>query len=342
MVTEAIKKVLSRENLTERESAAVMASIMEGEVSPAQFGALVVGLRMKGETSEEITGFARAMREKSIKVRTNRPIVVDTCGTGGDRLNTFNISTTAAFIVAGAGAAVAKHGNRAASSKCGSADVLEALGVNISLSAEQVGSLIDEVGIGFLFAASLHPAMKHAAIPRREIGVRTVFNILGPLTNPAGARRQVLGVFEDWGCELLAGALARLGSERAMVVHGLRGIDELATFGETHVCEVRDAEVSQWVFRPQDVGLRACSPEDIAGGEAAHNAEVFMQVLSGGAPRAREIAALNAGAALFVSGLAESLQHGLELADATIAEGAALDVFRRYKDRSQALGAQQT
>lgn len=342
MVVDAIKKALGRENLTEQEAFQVMGAIMEGEVTPAQFGALVVGLRMKGETSEEITGFARAMRERSIKVCTTRPVVVDTCGTGGDRLNTFNISTTAAFIVAGAGAAVAKHGNRAASSKCGSADVLEALGVNISLSADQVGQLIDETGIGFLFAASLHPAMKHAAIPRREIGVRTVFNILGPLTNPAGARRQVLGVFEDWGCELLAGALARLGSERALVVHGLKGIDEIATFGETHVCEVQDRKVRQWVFRPQDVGLGTSSPDEISGGDPAHNAEVFTQALSGGAPRAREIAALNAGAALFVAGVAESLQHGLELADEAISSGAAMDVFKRYRDRTRSLAAQAT
>ncbi|MEI6914208.1 MAG: anthranilate phosphoribosyltransferase, partial [Armatimonadota bacterium] len=325
MIVEAIKKILDRQELTEDEASEVMASIMEGEVSPAQFGALVTGLRMKGESIDEVTGFARAMRARSLKVPTSRSQLVDTCGTGGDKLNTFNISTTAAFIVAGAGVAVAKHGNRAASSKCGSADVLEALGVNISLDTAQVGHLIDTVGIGFLFAAALHPAMKHAAAPRREIGVRTVFNILGPLTNPAGARYQVLGVFEEWGCGLLAGALAKLGSERALVVHGLRGIDEMATFGETHVSEVRNGRVTDWVFKPKDIGLTPCNPDEIVGGDAGYNADVFLQVLKGGAPRAREIACLNAGAALFVSGRADSLQNGLALADETVTDGAALD-----------------
>lgn len=335
-----LPKLLARENLSEAEATDMMSAIMDGETTPAQIAALVVALRMKGETSEEVCGLARAMRERAIKVKTSRPLVVDTCGTGGDRLSTFNISTTAAFIAAGAGVAVAKHGNRAASSKCGSADVLEALGVNISIPPERVGELIDETGIGFMFAASLHPAMKHAAVPRREIGVRTVFNILGPLTNPAGAKHQVLGVFEEWGCELLAGALARLGSEKALVVHGRHGIDEIATFGETVVSEVTGGKIDCWVFAPGDVGLKAVSPGDIEGGEPARNAEIFTQVLSGGAPAEREIACLNAGAAIYVAGMAKSLQDGLAMADRSVSEGAALDVFEKYRDRTLAGGEQ--
>lgn len=338
MNPDILRKLLAGENLVEQEAAGMMAAIMEGEVTPAQFGALVVALRMKGETSEEVCGLARAMRERAVKVHTSRPRVLDTCGTGGDRLNTFNISTAAAFIAASAGVSVAKHGNRAASSKCGSADVLEALGVPINLPADAVGRLIDETGIGFLFAAALHPAMKHAAVPRREIGVRTVFNLLGPLTNPAGAKHQVLGVFEEWGCELLAGALAKLGSEKAMVVHGRAGIDEMATFGETLVCEVTGEKVQNWVFRPADAGLKEIAPEAIEGGEPARNAEVFLEVLSGGAPAAREISCLNAGAAIYVAGLAGSLQEGLAAADRAVSEGAAMDTFVRYRDMARAEG----
>ncbi len=331
-----IRKLAARGNLTEQEASGAMACIMDGEATPAQIAALAVALRMKGETSEEVCGFARSMRERSLKVITTRPLVIDTCGTGGDKLNTFNISTTAAFIVAGAGVAVAKHGNRAASSKCGSADVLEVLGVNIALSPEAVGRLIDETGIGFLFAPSLHPAMKHAAGPRKEIGVRTIFNILGPLTNPAGAKRQVVGVFEEWGCDLLAEALLRLGSERVMVAHGLHGIDEIATFGETRISEVRDGKVNTFQFRPYDVGLKEARVDDIAGGDPRYNAEVLMQVLSGGAPAAREIACLNAGAALFVAGRSDSLQEGLALADHVVSDGSAKEVFCLYKDRTNA------
>ena len=216
--------------------------------------------------------------------------------------------------------------------------IRDRLGVPINLPADAVGRLIDETGIGFLFAAALHPAMKHAAVPRREIGVRTVFNLLGPLTNPAGAKHQVLGVFEEWGCELLAGALAKLGSEKAMVVHGRAGIDEMATFGETLVCEVTGEKVESWVFRPADAGLKEIAPEAIEGGEPARNAEVFLEVLSGGAPAAREISCLNAGAAIYVAGLAGSLQEGLAAADRAVSEGAAMDTFVRYRDMARAEG----
>lgn len=338
MIVEAIRRLASAESLSREEAFAVMSAIMEGEATPAQIAAFVTALRMKGETSEEVCGLAQAMREHSLKVPVTRPSVVDTCGTGGARLKAFNISTTAAFIAAGAGAAVAKHGNRAASSSCGSADVLEALGVEIDLQPEQVGAIIDEVGIGFLFARTFHPAMKHAAAPRREIGIRTVFNILGPLTNPAGAKRQVVGVFEEWGCELLAGALLQLGAEHALVAHGRDGIDEIATFGETLIGEVKDGEVRMWTLRPQDVGLKPRRPEEIAGGDPAHNAEIFREVMAGGAPAAREIACLNAGAALYVSGLAQSLEEGLGLADRAVSDGSAKDVFEAYRARTLAAG----
>lgn len=337
MIAEAIRRLVAQESLSRQEAFDAMSAIMEGEATPAQIAAFVTALRMKGETSEEVCGLAQAMREHSLKVPVTRPAVVDTCGTGGARLKAFNISTTAAFIAAGAGAAVAKHGNRAASSSCGSADVLEALGVEIDLQPEQVGAIIDELGVGFLFARTFHPAMKHAAGPRREIGIRTVFNILGPLTNPAGAKRQVVGVFEEWACELLAGALLQLGAEHALVVHGREGIDEIATFGETLVGEVRDGDVNLWTVRPQDVGLKPRRPEEVAGGDPARNAGIFLEVLAGGAPAAREIACLNAGAALYVSGLAESLEQGLGLADRAVSDGAAREVFESYRSRTQAV-----
>ncbi len=336
---EAIRRLASGESLSREEAFAVMSAIMEGEATPAQIGAFVVALRMKGETSEEVCGLAQAMREHSLKVPVRRSDVVDTCGTGGAKLKAFNISTAAAFIAAGAGAVVAKHGNRAASSSCGSADVLEALGVEIDLQPAQVGAIIDELGVGFLFARTFHPAMKHAAAPRREIGIRTVFNILGPLTNPAGARRQVVGVFEEWGCELLAGALLQLGAEHALVVHGRDGIDEIATFGETLIGEVRDGQTSLWTLRPQDVGLTPRRPEDVAGGDPSRNAEIFRELMDGGAPAAREIACLNAGAALYVAGRAGSLEDGLALADRAVSEGRAKEVFEAYRARTQAAAA---
>lgn len=331
LISPILNKLIARQDLATAEATGLMGAIMDGDITPGQFGAIVMALRMKGETSDEVCGFASAMRERSIKVRTSRQLLVDTCGTGGDTQNTFNISTTSAFVVAGAGVAVAKHGNRAASSKCGSADLLEALGVNIALTPERVGQLIDQTGIGFLFAAALHPAMKHAAAPRREIGVRTVFNILGPLTNPAGAKRQVVGVFEPSTCELLAHALAKLGSERALVVHGVEGIDEISNFCETIVSELAEGQVRTYSISPSDVGLARRSVSEIQGGEPADNARIFMQVLSGSGGAAREIVCLNAGAALYAADVTGSLQKGLELADATISSGAALEVFERYK-----------
>jgi len=287
-----------------------------------------------------VTGFARVMREKSIKIPTKREptALIDTCGTGGDRRNTFNISTTAAFVVAGAGLAVAKHGNRAMSSKCGSADVLEALGVEIALSPEQVGRCIDEVGIGFMFAPAHHPSMKHAVVPRKEIGIRTVFNILGPLTNPAGARRQLIGVCEPHLPELMAGALLRLGSDRAIVAYGLDGIDELSTLGKTKVTELQDGKLKTYGISPEEVGLKPARPEDLSQGEdATDNARILEEVLGGKTGPAHDVVVLNAGAALKVGGKAGSLEEGMALAVASIESGKALAALNGLRKLCQEL-----
>jgi anthranilate phosphoribosyltransferase len=302
-----------------------MTEIMDGEATPAQISCLITALRMRGETVNEITGFVRVMREKSIKVTTSRTPLIDTCGTGGGKLKTFNVSTTAAFVVAGAGIAVAKHGNRAASSKCGSADVLEALGINFSLSAKEIGECIDECGIGFLFAPALHPAMKHAVGPRKEIGIRTVFNILGPMTNPAGAKYQVIGVFAPHLCELMAKVLANLGTERAMVFHGMDGLDECSTLGETLTAELRDGEVITYRFMPQDFGCRPAVYEKLVSGETpAEHAETLISILSGEKGPKRDIVVGNAATALYVTGKASDLTEGIAIASESIDSGTAL------------------
>lgn len=331
MIREAIKKVVEGHNLTEQEAAEVMQEIMDGEATPSQIAGFITAMRMKGETVDEVTGLARVMRDKSVKIPTGRE-PIDTCGTGGDRLNTFNISTAAAFVVAGAGLPVAKHGNRAMSSKCGSADVLEALGVSIVLSPDQVGRCIDEVGIGFMFAPAHHPSMKHAVAPRKEIGIRTVFNILGPLTNPAGAKRQLIGVFEPHLTELMAGVLERLGSDRAIIAHGLDGIDEISTIGKTKITELRDEKLETYEISPEDVGLKTARPEDLSqGDDPAESAKILESVLGGESGPARDIVVLNAGAVLMVGGKAETIEEGMSLAVISIESGkapAALDALR--------------
>ena len=340
MIREAIKKVVEGHDLTESEAVAAMQEIMDGEATPSQIASFITALRIKGETVDEVTGFARVMREKSVKIPTTRePIaLIDTCGTGGDRLNTFNISTASAFVVAGAGLAVAKHGNRAMSSKCGSADVLEALGVNIGLSPEQVGRCVDEVGIGFMFAPAHHPSMKHAVGLRKEIGIRTVFNILGPLTNPAGAKRQLIGVFDAYLTELMAGVLKRLGSDRAIVAHGLDGLDEISTLGRTRITELQDGELKTYEISPEDVGLKTAQPKDLAGGEdSAESARILEEVLNGKQGPARDVVLLNAGAALKVAGKADSFQEGIALAAASIDGGKARAVLKGFCKLSQDL-----
>lgn len=319
----AIAKLVERTDLTAAEAEAVMEEVMDGKATPAQIAGLIVALRMKGETADEIAGFARAMRRRALPVPTVRRNVVDTCGTGGDQHDTFNISTAAAFVAAGAGVAVAKHGNRSVSSKCGSADVLEAMGVRLDLGPEQVGRCIDEVGIGFLFAPALHPAMKYAIGPRRELRLRTVFNILGPLTNPAGAQRQVLGVFDSAWVRPLAEALAELGSDHALVVHGLDGLDEISTLGPTRVAELKNGVVTEYEIDPEEFGLPRAEPEDIAGGDLESSVAALRAVLDGQPGPRRDITLLNAAAAIYVAGLAESIAAGLQAAAEAIDSGQA-------------------
>ena len=338
---QAIQQLIEGSHLTEAQAAGVMRQIMEGEATPAQIAALVVALRMKGETVEEITGFARVMRQYavSIPVHTDK-VIVDTCGTGGDSLKTFNISTAAALVVAADGRlAVAKHGNRAASSKCGSADVLEALGVKLDLPADQVGKCVEEVGIGFLFAPAMHPSFKYAAGPRKEIGIRTIFNMLGPLTNPAGASVQLIGVYDGALCETLAHVLKNLGSHRALLVHGLDGLDELSTLGTTAISELKDGGVTSYTLDAEwDLGIARADIEHLAGCESpAENADVLLHILKGKDRGARrDIVLLNAAGVLLVAGAEDTLEAGMERAAALIDNGAAMAALEHLREFSNA------
>ncbi len=309
------------------EAKMVMLQIMNGGASDAQIGAYLMALRMKGETIEEIIGSARAMRAAASTVPTNVDgDLLDTCGTGGDRSGTFNISTTVAFVAAAAGIPVAKHGNRAASSKCGSADVLAELGVNLDLSPEQVGKCVDEIGIGFLFAVKLHPAMRHAIGPRRDLGIRTIFNILGPLTNPAGAQRQLMGVFAPELTDLLAKALRGLGSKSAMVVNGYGGLDELTTTGPNRISYLReDGEIVHIDVDPTELGFHTAHITDLKGDDAPTNAAILRSVLAGADSGAkRDVVLLNAGAAIMAAGRSASIADGIELAREAIDSGEAI------------------
>lgn len=303
MIRQAIAKLVEREDLAQDEAESAMSQIMHGEATPAQIGAFLTALRMMGETVSEVAGCASAMRRSATPVRPNRDNLVDTCGTGGDGAGTFNISTTAAFVVAAAGHGVAKHGNRAVSSKCGSADVLLALGVNLDLDAEQVAACIDTVGFGFLFAPMFHPAMKHAIGPRRELGMRTVFNILGPLTNPAGAERQLIGVYDERLTEPMAHALQAMGTSAAFVVHGADGLDELSTTGVNRVTHLVGGNVRTFDLDPQDLGLPRTTLSHLSGGsDTEENAAIVRSILGGEDHGSRrDIVLLNAGAALTVT-----------------------------------------
>lgn len=323
MIRDAIAALVGGRSLTMDQAASAMAEIMEGQVTPAQFGAFVTALRMKGETSEEIAGMARVMRDKAIPVRADGPLV-DTCGTGGDNASTFNISTAAAFAAAGAGLRVAKHGNRAASSQCGSADVLEALGVKIDLTAPQVERCLAEAGIGFMFAPSFHPAMKYAGAPRREIGVRTVFNILGPLTNPARAQAQVLGVAEPSLTEKMAVVLRLLGCRHALVVHGEDGLDEITISGQTEVRELVGERIRLYTVSPEDFGFSRAELDGIRGSSAKDNAALVRRLLAGASGPRRDVVLMNAAAAIMAGGLAKSLPEGAALAAEAIDSGRAL------------------
>lgn len=318
-----VRRAVGGQSLEQDEACAAIASIMAGTATPAQIAALLVGLSLKGETADEIAGAARAMREASLRIETQRRPLLDVCGTGGDGTGTFNVSTAVAFVVAGAGVAVAKHGNRAASSRCGSADVLEALGVKIDAPPEVSRAALEEVGIAFLFAQTHHPAMKHVAPVRREIGVRTLFNLLGPLTNPAGATHQVVGVAQERSLRLVAEALGKLGAVRAVAIRGEDGIDEASISAPTRVVEWTGDDVIEYTICPADVGLTTSSRESIAGGDAAENAAIVRDVLAGRHGPHRDVVLLNAALALRVAGVAADIADGARRAARAIDDGAA-------------------
>lgn len=332
MIKDAIHKVAERADLTEAEAEMVMGEIMDGTTTPAQIAAYLMGLRMKGETVEEIAGSVLAMRARATRIRVRDAQVVDTCGTGGDRAHTFNISTTAAFVVAGAGLTVAKHGNRSVSSKSGSADVLAALGVAINLSPDRVADCVNEVGIGFLFAPLYHSAMKHCAQPRQELGIRTLLNILGPLTNPAGARLQVVGVFDAGLTELLAKVLLHLGAQHCFVVHGMDGLDEITVTDRTRISEGKAGVVSSYAIDPSEFGLARVRPKELVGGSAEENAAITRDIFRGRKGPKRDIVCLNAAPALVAGRKAKTLQDGFELAQRTIDSGAAMEKLEALVD----------
>lgn len=333
-IQNALNRLIDRQNLTIEESRHIAGVLMRGEATPAQIAALLVALRMKGETVEEIAGFVSAMRENAVPCPVGVP-VVDIVGTGGDHADTFNISTTTAFVVAGAGGAVAKHGNRGVSSRSGAADVLQTLGLNLDLSPEQVARCVETAGVGFLFAQAFHPAMKNVGPVRRELGVRTVFNLLGPMTNPAGTRRLVIGVFDRSWCRPLAETLRVLDTEKAWVVHGSDGLDEITTTGPTHVCELSDGGIREFEISAADAGLPPASSADLKGGDPSENAAILRQILSGGPGPKRDIVVLNAAAALVVAGKAEDLAQGARLAEGSIDSGSAMRCLDRLVSLSR-------
>ncbi len=321
-----ISKLVDGKDLTEAEAEAVMKCVMSGEVTQAQISSFLTALRMKGETVEEITAFARVMREFAARITPKvDDILVDTCGTGGDKIKTFNVSTAAMFVAAGAGIRIAKHGNRSVTSKAGSADVIEAVGVQIDLPPEEVQRCIETIGIGFMFAPRFHGAMKHATSVRREMGIRTVFNVLGPLTNPAGAQAQLMGVYDAGLTEKLAHVLGKLGCKRAMVVHGLDGLDEISTLGRTQISELDERGVRTYTISPEELDIKRTTPEAIAGKDLAGNARMLLKVLRGEAGPCRDIVLINAAAAIVVGGKARDLREGIKIAAKAIDSGKAYE-----------------
>ncbi|MCX7002138.1 MAG: anthranilate phosphoribosyltransferase [bacterium] len=316
-------KLIGGTALARADARQLMARIMAGELTTAQIAAVAVALRMRGESADELLGFAQAMRQQAVPVPAPPAETVDTCGTGGDRLDTFNISTAAALVAAGAGVLVAKHGNRAASSRSGSADVLEALGVRLDLAPAQAARALQQIGIAFLFARAYHPALKHAAAARAELGVRTIFNLLGPLTNPAGARRQLLGVFPGADATMVATVLRELGTQRALVVRGHDGMDELTLTAPSDVTELRDGVITSYQLAPADVGLSPCTLDDLRGGDAAANAAIIREILAGAEGPKTDIVLFNAGACIYLADRADSIAQGIHAARAAIASGAA-------------------
>jgi anthranilate phosphoribosyltransferase len=330
-----IDKLQRRIDLTVDEAAGAMETIMDGGAPPSQVAGFLIGLTMKGERPDEIVGLARTMRARATRLSRSFAPVFDTCGTGGDGAHTFNVSTVAALVLAACGVRVAKHGNRSASSRCGSADLLEALGVNVTATPPIVERCLDEAGIAFLFAQVFHPSMRHAAPTRKELGVRTAFNLLGPLTNPAGASRQLVGVPRPELTELVARSLALLGTERAWVVHGADGLDELSTTGYTKVSECRDGAVNTFYLHPADVGLPKGAPDSLKGGDAADNAAIARAILAGEKGAPRDIVLLNAGASLLIAGRAATVPEGLAMAGDAIDTGRAAGVLQRLVTLSQ-------
>ena len=331
-----IQKLIDGKNLTFEESKIAMNHIMEGTSTEAQFGAFVTSLRIKGETVDEVAGMASVMRDKSLKVNVDG-VLLDTCGTGGDGKNTFNISTGAAFVVAGLGVKIAKHGNRAMSGSTGSADVLEQLGANINLSPESVGRLINDAGFGFMFAQGFHPSMKFAAGPRREIGIRTVFNILGPLTNPAGATNQLIGVSDSTVGELMASVLAKLGVDRALVVHGDDGLDEVTTATTSTAWLLESGKVSEFSINPEDLGFSLGDLDLIRADDPIQSANMIESVLKGDRGPDRDIVLLNAAAALYAAGLEPDIEHGIKSSEFSIDSGKAIGKLKEFVDLSQEL-----
>jgi len=323
MFREYLTKIIDRKNLTQSEMSEMIGLIFSGEVSDSQVGAFMAALATKGETFEELAGAAQAMRRKALRIEAMGQTVVDTCGTGGDGANTFNISTTTAFVVAGCGVTVAKHGNRSVSSKCGSADLLENLGINLNTAPEIVEEAIAEIGIGFLFAPLYHGAMKYAMTARKEVGVRSIFNMLGPLTNPAGANCQLLGVYAAQLTEMFAEALKMLGSRRAFVVHGHDGLDEISVCAPTRISELNDGQIRTYDISPEQFFGEAADPEELAGGEPARNAEITRRILTGEKGARRNVVLLNSAAALVASGSVKDISEGIRLAEEAIDSGAA-------------------
>lgn len=334
MIKEAINMLVGRMDLSEKEMAECMSEIMEGKATDAQIGAFLAAMRIKGESVDEITGAARIMREKAARINSPEG-TLDTCGTGGDMAGTFNISTTAAIVASAAGVPVAKHGNRSVSSRSGSADVLEALGVKIDLSPEKVEKGIFETGFGFLFAPLFHPAMKYAIGPRREMGIRTVFNILGPITNPAGAKRQLVGVFAEKFTETICAVLGRLGAEDAMVVHGEDGLDEISITDGTRASRFRDGQVENFILSPEDFGVKRADIKEIQGGDKDKNAEITLSVLKGHGGARRDIVLMNSAAALVVAGKTSDLKGAFSMAEEAIDSGRALKKLEEIKRFTQ-------
>ena len=331
MIQEAISKLVNKQSLTQNQAEQVMNQIMDGKATDAQIAAFITALRLKSETIDEITAFAKIMREKSQTIRPKASYLVDTCGTGGDNSNTFNISTASAFVVSGAGAAVAKHGNKSISSKCGSADVLAELGINIEMQPAQVEKCIEDIGIGFMFAPLFHPAMKYASKARKEIGIRTIFNILGPLTNPANAKSQLVGVFDEKLLMNIAKTLNNLGSRHAIVVNG-NGLDEITICGKTDVCELKNNKIDVYSINPIDFGFKLSSLDNIKGGSVSENAKIILDILNGSKGPKRDIVLLNAAAALLATDIVEDYRDAIELANYSIDSGNALKKLKDLKN----------